>query len=1135
MLTSSCYAKCDLAQALDDDLPECFKGDFSFCRTYLDAPNPGLYLPNDVGVIGLPLNPREAPAVVCGCQRLPPLTIQRETGLDWLLHPWEMHGSQVRLMYPAWATFTQRVLSDVCVALGINTAVTKPRCKLRKLLLCEPGSQAIHSAEAIDELFATITILLPSPFTGGAIKLTHGSLSTAHDLAASSWYTTVVAWYADVQPSLMPVTSGYAFALTYNVFHAADAPRPHLPSNQPAIENLQRVLLSWKQANSPTVPRKIVYLLRETYTEGALHAEALKGLDARQVSILRTLASQLGFSLGLATANVYVAGEANDEGPPLRKRSPDPYRPPIDFVDDEDLDVDIAIKNLVDLNGELIQDEVEFADGELEDCVIPTPLREAVQRGEPVDEQYEGFHGGRAGNLQRTYKHTVLIIWPQGTDLESTFEDDVNNALNALIDSTSTSPSQHEHRLVAYLFNTALARPDWRRIVARAILPVTCRWSDAAMWSRAVDVCDPREAATLLNSPGLLAAMRVFGFEPVRPALERMLRALESNVARFQLLGHIDDACKGVDLDRDATIVLWLADQREWALEHLTAPSKEDIPILVKMINGPNGATLLRDTLVARLKSVADAETMRRLALYFPPEAIDVHSPEERTTLSVAVFNLLSFAVSKADFFASVDTEGAGDARASTQANPSPAIAIAFIDACLHTGNEILVASIVDRLTEMTGLSSADKQFRTTKVLLPLLPLVAEQVHNRSEGSPAIAGVDELYERSIKLFLDGLSSKNVPSKEDMQALVQASVVHGGSDLMVYKIWPALSALPYRESCVLDFFQAIRDNEAKIPVPDGGPAPNLLVARVLQFIIDQASFTSYDNQMKAISLLKLCLQHDQYALCDSVFARLLNESFINADYVQNVLVPFIPQLRQFLISNRKPPWTKPFDAAFATIVTLWAKQSLGPKPVDPPAHILVGLRKHTCHCQVCADVFKFLDKSEAKSHRCERLGAPKRKHLENELGKFARGAAEWSVIDSSPQGLKITKLDAVYEPLRWRAARARGEAILRSVSQNRVELQRIFGARYQEIMDMLNGKEGGEGPGSSQPFGSQPTASQPTPATPRAIQRTPLGSASQPAVPSSASTFAPPFASQGPRKRKAAHITGDVIDLTTMSP
>ncbi|KAI5890593.1 uncharacterized protein SCHCODRAFT_01191142 [Schizophyllum commune H4-8] len=1102
----------DLAQALDQDLSNCFKGDFAFCRTYQDAPNPGLFLPNDVGVIGLPLNPREAPAIVASCQRQPALTIQRETGVEWLQQPWELPGSEIGLIYPAWGQFTQRVLHDVCTALGIDTAVTKPRCKLRELLLCEPGSVLLPTrpTDTPDGLFATITILLPSPFTGGALDLTHGLLSKAYDLAASSWHTTAVAWYAEVQPSLTPVASGYAFALSYNVFHGADAPRPVLPDNQTSIESLRRILLSWKQANSPAVPRKLVYLLDETYPSDGLGGGVLRGLNKQKVFALRALATQHGFCLGLANADVWLVGEADDEGPPRRKRSPSPLRPwrvyapeeeyytdqdsddgggrPVDFVRVDE--VEMEVRKLVDLDGNLLKDEVALGKGELEKCTIPTDLEDAVQSGDHEDEEYSGFHHQAPGTLTRRYERTVLVIWPQEFDLDKTFEKDIEEAISTLDGTTSARPSQRERKLVDFLFNAIKARyAGWTQQIARTIFSLACRWTDQALWMRVVK-----------------SATRVAVLGQQRGAVE---------------------ACADETIRSDATLPLWLAEQRTWALGHLTTVSKEDIPALVSIVKGANGVTLLRESLAPQLKAYAEAEALLSFVLCFPREEIEKFRAEERPALVSTVADLLGFAVSKADFYAPAKSEGASNAR-----EPAPDTAIAYIDACLQTGNEALVADVVSRLTDLSGLSSADKHLRTTKVLLPLLSLVGEKVGARPAGAPVVPGISELCDCTVKLFLSDLSAENLPSKADVRALVQASVVHGGTDLLVYTIWPALSALPYREETIVEFIQAVHDNKAKIPVADGAPTADTLQAQALQLVIDNTPFTAYtqvikpssskqtapnpaqDNQNRAIALLKLCLSTSQKALCTSVFARLFDEALVTPEYVQNVLVPFIPQLRQFLINNKKPPFTEPFGAVFAEIVCLWAKHVLGPKPAETATLALPGPRKHSCHCQFCEDLFKFLEKSEGKAHRFERIGAPKRKHLESELGKFARGIAQWSVINSSPQGLLVTKADAAYEPLRWRAVRAKGEAILQSVSQNRVELQRIFGARYQSIMDMFyGGEERAEQPpqasSSSQPSSSRPPNSQPARPQPAWSQPARTQPAwSQPARPQVASTQPP---------------------------
>ena len=168
--------------------------------------------------------------------------------------------------------------------------------------------------------------------------------------------------------------------------------------------------------------------------------------------------------------------------------------------------------------------------------------------------------------------------------------------------------------------------------------------------------------------------------------------------------------------------------------------------------------------------------------LSFPKEEIEKFKPEERPTLVSTITDLLAFAVSKANFYAPAKRE---NPRAAPSTEPTPDIAMAYIDACLQTENEGLVADIVSRLTDLSGLSSGEKHLRTTKVLLPLVSLMGEKLGARAAEALVVPGVNELVECTVKLFMSDLSSENLPSKADVRELVQASVVHGGTDLLVY--------------------------------------------------------------------------------------------------------------------------------------------------------------------------------------------------------------------------------------------------------------------------------------------------------------------------------------------------------------
>ena len=209
-------------------------------------------------------------------------------------------------------------------------------------------------------MFATVVIVLPSKFTGGAAHVSHGMLSSVYDTAsASELHTSALAWYTDVMHEIKPITSGYRLALSFNLLHTSNALRPSLPDNHAAVNELRRILLSWKQDDPEEAPRKILYLLDHKYSQANLKGSALKGADAHKLAILNVLAEQLGFRLGMASLECHISGSADDDmGYSVRRnrgwgRYHDDYGDSEDGIDSEDLDFgevadrDVSITNLV--------------------------------------------------------------------------------------------------------------------------------------------------------------------------------------------------------------------------------------------------------------------------------------------------------------------------------------------------------------------------------------------------------------------------------------------------------------------------------------------------------------------------------------------------------------------------------------------------------------------------------------------------------------------------------------------------------------------------------------------------------------------------------------------------------------------
>jgi hypothetical protein len=157
-------------------------------------------------------------------------------------------------------------------------------------------------------MFATIVVVLPSLFQGGAAHLSHGDLSAVIDSSLHSLTNlSVMAWYTDVVHEIKPITGGHRLAIAFNLIQTANS-RPKLPQMNDSRTQLRHVLLSWKQQPDSTVPTKLIYLLQHKYSLASLRGNCLKGADAYKVALLQSLADQLNFDVGLANVECHVVG-----------------------------------------------------------------------------------------------------------------------------------------------------------------------------------------------------------------------------------------------------------------------------------------------------------------------------------------------------------------------------------------------------------------------------------------------------------------------------------------------------------------------------------------------------------------------------------------------------------------------------------------------------------------------------------------------------------------------------------------------------------------------------------------------------------------------------------------------------------
>lgn len=89
-----------------------------------------------------------------------------------------------------------------------------------------------------------------------------------------------------------------------------------------------------------------------------------------------------------------------------------------------------------------------------------------------------------------------------------------------------------------------------------------------------------------------------------------------------------------------------------------------------------------------------------------------------------------------------------------------------------------------------------------------------------------------------------------------------------------------------------------------------------------------------------------------------------------------------------------------------ILLHWIRMVLGDKPASNPTSVLSSITWWTCTCTHCIRAKTFLTSGTSRNLILERIGAPSCKHVEQQIGKFARLAATYDTVRTSPQGLNV---------------------------------------------------------------------------------------------------------------------------------
>jgi len=382
---------------------------------------PGLEV-EGLGPVRLPLGKTQARKLIKLCRQAP-YGKGTETVVDTdVRRVWELDPDRFQLTNPKWDDLVVAIVSDVQQALGLEERKLTPQ--LYKLLVYEEGSFFLphRDGEKLDRMVATLVIGLPAEHEGGELIVWHDGrqYEFVFSGAASGHELSYAAFYADCQHEVRPVRSGHRLCLTYNLTLAGSRGKKGIaaPSYGATAAAIGELLGDWSRAADPP---KLAITLDHRYTQNGLSLDRLKGIDRAQAEVLFEAAEQADCVAHLALVTLWQSGAAEggyDDYAYGRGRR---YHWS-DYEDEGEDDYDetggdyemgeiyehsLSADHWSDRQGKKVRlGEIRVDEDEI-------VAHEALDEGEPNEEDFEGYTGNAGMTLDRWYRRAAVVIWPR--------------------------------------------------------------------------------------------------------------------------------------------------------------------------------------------------------------------------------------------------------------------------------------------------------------------------------------------------------------------------------------------------------------------------------------------------------------------------------------------------------------------------------------------------------------------------------------------------------------------------------------------------------------------------------------------------------------------------------------------------
>lgn len=312
---------------------------------------------------------------------------------------WKISPEQVEFDSSYFDHTLSPALEEIRARMGL---IGNLKADLHDVLIYETGQffRTHRDSEKAEGMVATLVAILPSAHQGGELVVEHnGKKIVYRSDTVKDEEILYFAFYADCPHEVLPVTSGYRIALTYNlILQSPDSQNKYDPQSALSLAIQQHFTLSSNHNKAPV----LAYILEHQYTPKGLSWNTLKGEDIARVAALKTCARSLGLNVHLALAEVHESWECAFTG--YRQRNPRNIKPEYMLCDY------ITLNYWINDAGN-VEDLPAY---ELYDHHIVCLQNNEIF--EPYQTDFEGYTGNAGNTLERWYHRAAIILSLEGSE-----------------------------------------------------------------------------------------------------------------------------------------------------------------------------------------------------------------------------------------------------------------------------------------------------------------------------------------------------------------------------------------------------------------------------------------------------------------------------------------------------------------------------------------------------------------------------------------------------------------------------------------------------------------------------------------------------------------------------------------------